>query len=270
MIDILHQKPLLGRQINWAHPLAKGLVACWVFNEGSGNKVYDIASHKYDLDFNNGPIWAPGKLGHSILFDDGSSEYLARAGAVLTGAPITVSLWFVTDSNTTGQTMLALTQQAGGNFNDMFHLSISEVTNDIYWQARTGPSTAFTNIKSGVPITENVWHQAVGISASAIDHRVLYDGGNKNTDNTSRAVTGLTHTQVGVIEHGTGGGTFTNYMSGKIDLPTIWNRALTDDEVEWIYREPTAMFQQNRVRRFSVPAVVGDGQAFRLRAIEKY
>ena len=95
MIDILHQKPLLGRQINWAHPLAKGLVAGWVFNEGSGNKVYDIASHKYDLDFFNGPIWSPGNIGHSVLFNSSLSQFLGRGDLCgISDYPFSVSLWF--------------------------------------------------------------------------------------------------------------------------------------------------------------------------------
>ena len=98
MIDILHQKPLLGRQINWAHPLAKGLVACWVFNEGSGNKVYDIASHRYDLDFVNSPIWSPGELGHSILFDDSNNDHLIRGNTLgFSDYPFTFSGWFNVD-----------------------------------------------------------------------------------------------------------------------------------------------------------------------------
>ena len=28
--------PPLGSQINWGHPLSKGLVGCWLMNEGRG------------------------------------------------------------------------------------------------------------------------------------------------------------------------------------------------------------------------------------------
>ena len=36
-------KPPIGSQIDWSHPLAKGLVGCWLMNEGGGNVVNDIA-----------------------------------------------------------------------------------------------------------------------------------------------------------------------------------------------------------------------------------
>jgi hypothetical protein len=30
------QKPPIGATIDWSHPLAQGLVGCWMFNEGGG------------------------------------------------------------------------------------------------------------------------------------------------------------------------------------------------------------------------------------------
>ena len=39
------QKPPLGIQIDWSNPITKGLVGCWLFNEGSGDKVYDLSGN---------------------------------------------------------------------------------------------------------------------------------------------------------------------------------------------------------------------------------
>lgn len=40
------QKPPAGSQINWKHPLAKGLVSAVPLNEGSGTTFYDAATQK--------------------------------------------------------------------------------------------------------------------------------------------------------------------------------------------------------------------------------
>ena len=38
-------KPILGEPIDFSHPLARGLVACWLLNEGGGSKVYDLSGN---------------------------------------------------------------------------------------------------------------------------------------------------------------------------------------------------------------------------------
>lgn len=40
------QKPPVGSQINWGHPLSKGLAGCWLMNEGAGKKVTNLVSGK--------------------------------------------------------------------------------------------------------------------------------------------------------------------------------------------------------------------------------
>ncbi len=265
MIDILHQKPLLGRQINWAHPLAKGLVACWVFNEGSGNKVYDIASHRYDLDFVNGPVWSPGENGHSVLFDDGDSEYLGRGdGLGFTDWPITISCWFNSDA-ALNQSLMTIGDLDASNDIELRLRDPADSDIIIYIEDQGG-GLEFAGTSSNWSL--NTLHHACGVIESDVKRSVYLDAGNKGTDIDNIGwPTGVDNTTIGATRYAS---TISQHMSGRIDLPMVWNRALTDDEVEWIYREPYAMFQQNRVRWFSIPAVVGDGQAFRLRAIEKY
>ena len=38
-------KPRLGLRLNHNHPLAQGLVGCWVMNEGGGDKVFDLSGN---------------------------------------------------------------------------------------------------------------------------------------------------------------------------------------------------------------------------------
>ena len=42
------QKPPLGARLNTGHPLTNGLIGCWLFNEGGGNRVYNYALQKSD------------------------------------------------------------------------------------------------------------------------------------------------------------------------------------------------------------------------------
>ena len=38
-------KPALGSTIDFNHPLSQGLVGCWLFNEQTGNKIYELANN---------------------------------------------------------------------------------------------------------------------------------------------------------------------------------------------------------------------------------
>src|SRR3990167_1898944 len=49
-------KPPIGARINWGHPLSKGLVGCWLMNEGMGQRVTNIALNKQGT-FVNSPTW---------------------------------------------------------------------------------------------------------------------------------------------------------------------------------------------------------------------
>ena len=54
-------KPPVGKQVNRSHPLARGLVSAWLFNEGAGTILQDLSGYK-----NNGTLaigqWETGCL----------------------------------------------------------------------------------------------------------------------------------------------------------------------------------------------------------------
>jgi len=67
-------KPIRGTRLNLAHPLAKGLVGCWLFNEGTGGRIFDLSmngNHGTFVKMDNTSAWAGGGL----LFD-GVDDYI--------------------------------------------------------------------------------------------------------------------------------------------------------------------------------------------------
>ena len=55
-------KPPLGVRLNTSHPMANGLVGCWLLNERDGNKVYDLSGNGHHGIFANSPVWIPDGL----------------------------------------------------------------------------------------------------------------------------------------------------------------------------------------------------------------
>ncbi len=70
------QKPLIGTQVNWGHPLSRGLVGCWLMNEGAGDRVYDLSLNGNDGEVQFDAHWESGSVG-AILDFDGNSDYIA-------------------------------------------------------------------------------------------------------------------------------------------------------------------------------------------------
>ena len=63
-------KPPIGAQINWGHPLANGLLSCFLFNEGGGLTVGDLANAGRSGAINNSSAsttWGACKNGVGLL-----------------------------------------------------------------------------------------------------------------------------------------------------------------------------------------------------------
>jgi len=62
-------KPVLGSQIQLGHPLARGLVGCWLMNEGGGNIVNDLSGNGNAGTFVGDTHFVAGKFGSALSFD---------------------------------------------------------------------------------------------------------------------------------------------------------------------------------------------------------
>jgi len=69
-------KPPLGRQIDFAHPLARGLVFAMPLNEGAGQRVNDLSGYHVGLT-GTGLQWQPSRWG-GVPYFDGTSYIVAN------------------------------------------------------------------------------------------------------------------------------------------------------------------------------------------------
>ena len=68
------KKPPYGSRIDPTHPLAQGLVGCWLFNEGGGKILYDqIGLH--DMELVSG-AWGISRGGQSFVADHSVPDYV--------------------------------------------------------------------------------------------------------------------------------------------------------------------------------------------------
>ena len=235
MIDILHQKPLLGRQINWAHPLAKGLIRCWLFNEMNGDVIYDLTKQNNLISLNGEwqldavEIDETGYLSTPTPpFGSQGTISLSAEGVVVPAgsgkAFVTVDADFQLFRNSVDTSQSFYINGVQGIF----------TTPDLYGTGRYNLTVTWDDIR-------NI--------------RQMFVDGVKLTNVTS-AFSMPSFTSTFYI--GNRGDT-TRSNGSRYYSCYIYNKVLSDEGIYNLHREPYAMFQQNRARWAvaGVPPAVG-------------
>lgn len=231
-MSFYRMKPPLGAQINCAHPLARGLVGFWLFNEGGGDKAYDLSGYgnhgtltnmAFPPTVNSG--WIPAKFGTGLSFD-GTDDYVSITdnSSLDISDEITLEVWvYLTSYPTNDTAFVGKYRNYGMGIKGTTHvLSYHEVGNTV------GLSV--------VPL--NQWNHLVVTAKNIGDEVKFYMNGELNRERTDWTVNLTTNNNslgIGYDE------TFT-YLNGLIDQVRIYNRALSATEIRELYTNPFGMF----------------------------
>jgi len=133
------QKPPLGAMIDWSHPLAAGLVGAWVFSEGTGTTVGDLARvYGADGALTNGPTWTIGPNGAGLSVASASSQYVA-CGSIPSLSGASSASIFVMGRRVSGAKLPVGALQS---VNNQFGVSLYS-DNLIYFMASTGAAATY-------------------------------------------------------------------------------------------------------------------------------
>lgn len=100
-------KPRSGAKHNPTHPLSKGLVGHWLFNEGGGTVLHDISGNNNHGTLTNFALsgatsnWCGSPRGGGLNFD-GTNDYIDCGNEkykILTTTPFSISCWVNQTSN---------------------------------------------------------------------------------------------------------------------------------------------------------------------------
>ena len=88
--------PPLGARINWSHPINRGLVGCWLMNEGGGQVYRNLAGNRGATDGvgigNPVPVMSP--YGRAMFFD-GATQYVDMGSSIpFDSDNWSMALWF--------------------------------------------------------------------------------------------------------------------------------------------------------------------------------
>ena len=257
-------KPVVGSTINWGHPLAKGLVGCWLMNERRGNKVRDISNHG-NHGTNIGVNWKSSILGNSLDFDGTDSAVDCGTGSSIHNlGPLTFVTLFNMD--TFGEGSLARlfdTKNAAGrrlfvhnsSSQKAIQWSVDYVTTDL--GKKSVDNSLDTGIWTHFALTWDggLAHAGVHMYKNGIE--LAYSS---NPGETFDASGDIVSDSGGVFYIGNNTSpSGTRTFDGRIVFVYMYNRVLIQSEVVALYKSPYQFIQSNRMSRYFFPAAVAGG-----------
>jgi len=229
-------KPARGIQLNRTHPLAKGLVGAWIFNERTGNMAFDLSGHGNDGTI-NGADWVPGGLDFVASSSDyvnlGTRQYVGTAKSFTVASKVRLDSFPGSPWSYPG----ILRTKAGQTQNWVLLFSEDVGYSDVSF----GSENNFSRLRSGdIGITLGVEYDVTVVyngngALTASNYNLFIDGVNKTLSSASPFASDSSNSAIGVEG--------TNYWDGKIFYVYIYDRALQPSEVTSLSRDPYQMFQ---------------------------
>lgn len=221
MISIPSQKPFRGMQINRSHPLAKGLVGCWVFNEQTGDEVFDLSGNGNHGAFGgNIPTWVSDGISFpstgdwiDIPHQDLTSNWTIVFEAYCNGG-VSPNGAMVLGNGADSQNFIYTGNNVRTRFQNTAGLNADWTADtDFYHKWR---QCSFVADTTGVELY---------LEANSQGRQIITPS--------------FKFYQIGT------GHTVSNYdYNGTIRYIHLYNRALSPTEIAWLNREPYAMFQR--------------------------
>lgn len=223
--------------------LNHGLVGYWDMEEGSGQTVYDKSGNGNDgvlgdttAAESNDPVFGPGhnatgENGSGMVYDGYDDYANAGTGSSLnvTGA-ITMSAWVkpaVSDGS--------IIRKVDANLGYMMHL-MSDQRVQIGINEFNSPLTTANNV-----ITLNSWNHIVA-AVDGSGAAVIYVNGLSVATGSLQA---LNTTATNPLLIGGDSWNSGNYFNGSIDEVRVYNRAISADEVRYLYNQKKPVLQYN-------------------------
>jgi glycerophosphoryl diester phosphodiesterase len=202
-------------------------VAAWDLNEGQGETFADQTGNNNTGTFYNGMGWSKGQIANGVLLDgiDDYAEIPASSSLDIDGEEVSVSVWARLD---------LLPAELPGAYGPIYD---SETDNYVVYEDRGNNELRFKVTTSGgaerpgIPAADlkvNEWLHIVGVY-DGYNAMIFLNGELKDTHELAGTVnTGQ------VARLGTSLG---SYFKGSIDNIQIFDRALSDVDIQFLYDE---------------------------------
>ncbi len=214
--------PVAGPSMPAGTPGIDG-IAAYPFDENAGTVAKDVAG-THDATLVGGASWTAGHTG-SALATNGSGQFADTGAALLnTEGSYSAAAWV--RFNAVGDGFQTVVSQDGGD-HSAFFLQYSGADHKLAF--------SFVGTRALAPsiVEPNRWYHLVGVrDASAGTLKLYVDGLPAATRSVCLGEASSGHT---VIGRGQYGGNPVDYLNGAVDQVHVYDRALTDAEVNTLY-----------------------------------
>ena len=214
--------PVAGPSMPAGTPGIDG-IAAYPFDENAGTVAKDVAG-THDATLVGGASWTAGHTG-SALATNGSGQFADTGAALLnTEGSYSAAAWV--RFNAVGDGFQTVVSQDGGD-HSAFFLQYSGADHKLAF--------SFVGTRALAPsiVEPNRWYHLVGVrDASAGTLKLYVDGQPAATRSVCLGEASSGHT---VIGRGQYGGNPVDYLNGAVDQVHVYDRALTDAEVNTLY-----------------------------------
>jgi hypothetical protein len=216
---------------------SEGLVGWWTFDEGSGTTARDSSGNNNHGTLMNGPTWTQGKVGAALSFDGVDDRVDTGDFSFLTGA-FTVSAWvYATQApSTEGRTVVSIYRYNGGGCNVRgWNFGAVWTGNTFRLDAHqgTGSCAAYASDTSYFANELNKWHLMVGVFSPNQFIKLYKDA--VPIENNATTLSSVDYYPGDILRIGRRSAENQSHFAGLIDDVRIYNRALSDAEIQAIY-----------------------------------
>jgi len=232
------------------------LTLWWTLAEGSGTTAVDWSGHGHHGALHGETQWIDGALSFN--------------GAEFAGTPFDVSeteyavaLWFNTTDPECGLfTVVVGDLAAGGGYDRMLYLVGGEFAAHIYCAVGTSGNEAETITTAGLSLADGAWHHVVHTYGASVGGQKLYIDGVEQASGINDCSDFAWQDRVNL---GWSPFAATDYFTGMMEDLRIYNKTLTEAEVQQIMRgDPTLAWSPEPARSATVD--IRDAAALRWNA----
>jgi concanavalin A-like lectin/glucanase superfamily protein/uncharacterized protein DUF2341 len=209
-------------------------IALWNLDEGTGTKIYDSTSYSNDASLVNSPTWIDGISGKALNFVRSSSQYvnINSISSDFNSDKGSISLWANLNDYGSGvyETLIVLYANIS---NRIFIEHYNDDTMRFYYAG----GGVYSEIKVDVSSYLG-WHQfAISWDTDADMFKAFIDGVQVGSINSLPTFTGLlTESRIGGVIG------YSEYFDGAIDEVVIYNKVISEDEVNELFYSQRAKF----------------------------
>jgi hypothetical protein len=253
-------KPASGVQINCGHPLAKGLIGCWLFNEGAGFTAIDLAQLNHGILTNMAGTtssgWGVSLEGVGVV-TDGNNDYIDAGN--LPSLDVTSDITIIVrviPASLPSQWMRIISKLTAGATYNGYEIVLHNLHQSPYGQVANGGTLKTVGFDTSLALTlGNVCEIALTYNAAA-GTAVLYQNAVWQASDATWGASAIGSSNVNLNFARWSGIPTSTYFNGSYLRALLYSRTLLASEIAWLHVEPYCFLQPIIRRFYSIPEEV--------------